>query len=78
MNPKKFLLTVFAFVFSCLLIVYVPSEIFFNRAGNNLNATVSFANNKEEITFEKKFVDGAWWIYVYDNGRLTDRFPLEE
>ena len=32
-------------------------------------------NSGFRLHYERILIDGIWWIYVYDNGKLLESFP---
>lgn len=32
-------------------------------------------NSNFRLHYERVLIDGVWWIYVYDSGKLIDTYP---
>ena len=39
------------------------------------NSVSSKINSSFRLHYERVFLDGIWWIYVYDNGKIVEVYP---
>ena len=74
MKIKNFLI---ALITVLVLTLSAGSFSFFS---NDASATVTTSLSKQDgdLEYVRVFVNGEWWIYVYDGGELIAEYPDED
>ncbi len=42
---------------------------------NSLSLISGFESSAVTLDYKRVLINGVWWIYVYDNGKLIDVYP---
>ena len=52
----------------------------FSVSPNDVQAATTSVSSVEDndYTYERVYIDGIWWIYVYDGGDLIAVYPDED
>ena len=62
-----------------LLFISPQNSTAFQKATGAIVRSQSYLSGKNNsgfrLHYERILIDGIWWIYVYDNGKLIESYP---
>ncbi len=74
-KTKIFAVIVILFLFS----LFPQNSTAFQKTNSTASTSAEFTSVKIDsvitLHYERVLIDGVWWIFVYDKGKLMESFP---